>query len=305
TKMCTACGGCAAICPVNAIEMDEMTATIDHTCIGCIWCDYVCPVLEGHDKEIGYFKMALSAMSDFSGQDGGLTQAILHVLFEENEIDCAIGVAHDESWNPIPIIIENQEEISRMALSKYTYIPLLESLAKAVKLGYKQIALTGVGCQVASAALFRENFPEYGKAIACILGLVCTKTFRHDDFFEYLKEEGFSPVDINKIDIRKGILSVEGLEERFEVRVRTLGPLSRMGCRYCDDVPAFSADIALGAVGSEQGYNSLIVRSYEGKRIWEIVKKSLSLTFGEVNLKPWSKLQIMKKAEVRDFMDAN
>ncbi|MFX0114103.1 MAG: Coenzyme F420 hydrogenase/dehydrogenase, beta subunit C-terminal domain [Candidatus Hodarchaeota archaeon] len=305
TKQCTACGGCAGICPVHAIKMDEMTATIDHTCIGCIWCDYVCPVLEAHDKEVGYFKESLSAKSDFSGQDGGLTQAILHVLFEKGEIDCVVGVGHDKEWNPLPLIISKQNEIPKLALSKYTFTPLLESLKEAVDSGYKKIAITGVGCQIASAALFRENFAEYGRAIVCLLGLVCTKTFRYEDFFAYLKKQGFSPQNIEKIDINKGLISVEGSGKHFEEKVRKLGHLSRLGCKYCDDVPAFSSDIALGAVGSEPGYNSVIVRSYEGKRIWDLVRDSLKLALGEANLKPLARLQIMKRREVKDFMDSD
>ncbi|MHA2272746.1 MAG: Coenzyme F420 hydrogenase/dehydrogenase, beta subunit C-terminal domain [Candidatus Hodarchaeales archaeon] len=304
TSMCTACGGCAAICPVRAISMNENTATIDHTCIGCIWCDFVCPVLESHDKEVGYYKEALSAKSEFTGQDGGLTQAILHVLFEKNEIDCVVGVGHDEEWKPIPMIVDSPEDLSKLAFSKYTYTPLLETLTDAVKKDYKRIAVTGVGCQAASAALFRENFPEYGRIITCVIGLICTKTFRHEDFFGFLKKQGFSPTEISKIDIRKGIFYVEGSSKRFEEKVRKLGHLSRVGCEYCDDVPAFSSDIALGAVGSEPGYNTVIIRSYEGKRIWDNVKTSLPLTLGEAALKPVARLQIMKRREVKSLVDS-
>ncbi len=302
TNMCTACGGCAAICPVHAIIVDEHTANIDHTCIGCIWCDYVCPVLETYDKEVGYYKEVVSAKSDFQGQDGGITQKILHKLFEIGEVDCIVGVGHDERWKPLPMIVDKKEDIINLALSKYTFTPLLETLIKAVKTGYKKIALTGVGCQVSSAALFRENFPEYGRTMVCLIGLICTKTFKYDDFFGYLKEQNLSVNDIKKIDITKGKIIVEGLKDTFKEKVQKLGHLSRTGCNYCEDVPAFSADITLGAVGAKPGYNSVIIRSYEGQRIWNLVKDSV--TIDEINPDLISRLQIMKRREVRDTMRA-
>ncbi|MBS3741318.1 MAG: 4Fe-4S binding protein [Candidatus Cloacimonetes bacterium] len=42
---CDICGTCAAVCPVNAIILNQHTATIDQQiCIGCKNCFVVCPV---------------------------------------------------------------------------------------------------------------------------------------------------------------------------------------------------------------------------------------------------------------------
>jgi len=41
---CTGCGGCAALCPVSAIEVDAVKATINEECIGCGICADFCPV---------------------------------------------------------------------------------------------------------------------------------------------------------------------------------------------------------------------------------------------------------------------
>ncbi len=49
-KICTGCGGCAALCPVSAIVMDAVKATIIETCIGCSICADFCPI-EAISKE--------------------------------------------------------------------------------------------------------------------------------------------------------------------------------------------------------------------------------------------------------------
>jgi len=41
---CTGCGGCAALCPVSAIEVDAIRAMITNDCIGCGICADFCPV---------------------------------------------------------------------------------------------------------------------------------------------------------------------------------------------------------------------------------------------------------------------
>jgi len=49
---CTGCGSCVEICPVDALELEDETPTVDHEwCIGCGVCATVCPT--------GAIKMAL------------------------------------------------------------------------------------------------------------------------------------------------------------------------------------------------------------------------------------------------------
>tara|TARA_Y100000994_G_C15362988_1_gene305678 strand:+ start:126 stop:305 length:180 start_codon:yes stop_codon:yes gene_type:complete len=42
---CDYCGTCAAVCPVNCINVKEADIIIDHkTCIDCDLCVYICPI---------------------------------------------------------------------------------------------------------------------------------------------------------------------------------------------------------------------------------------------------------------------
>ncbi|MFW9914717.1 MAG: Coenzyme F420 hydrogenase/dehydrogenase, beta subunit C-terminal domain [Candidatus Thorarchaeota archaeon] len=302
-KKCTACGGCSAVCPVNCFDMDELTAIMSRHCIECLRCDLVCPVLEGYDPDVGFYKEYIAAKSKFAGQDGGLTQAIIHKLFEDGLIDAAIGITSDEDWNPYPKIITSFEEFSDMALSRYTYSPLLPAIHQAIKDGHRRIGVIGVGCQVHSAAMARENVRELGGSIAFLLGLVCTKTFQMPKFLEYLNKNGIKDVtDVKKFDITKGKLIIEwGEDQQFTDRIKKLGTIAREGCWACEDVCAMSADISLGAVGANAGYNSVIVRSSYGMELWDRLKPTLE-DIQPAKLQPMQRLNELKRGEVQDYL---
>lgn len=43
-QRCTACAGCAAVCPVMAIRLETDFACITEQCIDCGRCEVFCPV---------------------------------------------------------------------------------------------------------------------------------------------------------------------------------------------------------------------------------------------------------------------
>jgi H+/Na+-translocating ferredoxin:NAD+ oxidoreductase subunit B len=58
SEQCSGCGACAAICPVQAVQMEDDVPVIDQDwCIGCGVCATVCPgeavVLKGREDRIG------------------------------------------------------------------------------------------------------------------------------------------------------------------------------------------------------------------------------------------------------------
>lgn len=301
-KKCTACGGCAAVCPVNCFDMNELRATMMRHCIECLRCDAVCPVLEGYDPDVGFYKDFISARSKFAGQDGGMTQAIVHKLFEDELIDAAIGITSDKDWKPYPKLITDFDQFTDMALSRYTYSPILPAIHQAIRQGYRQICVIGVGCQVHSAAMARENVRELGASIAFLLGLVCTKTFQTAKLLEYLAKNNIGIEEVKKFDITKGKLIIQwGVGEEFTDRVKRLGTIAREGCWACEDVCAMSADISLGAVGARPGYNSVIIRSSYGMELWDRLKPTLE-DIRIAKLEPMQRLNELKRDEVQDYL---
>ncbi|MEA3255683.1 MAG: 4Fe-4S dicluster domain-containing protein [Candidatus Altiarchaeota archaeon] len=42
-KGCYGCGGCVAVCPQDAITLNNLAEIITEKCIGCRRCERVCP----------------------------------------------------------------------------------------------------------------------------------------------------------------------------------------------------------------------------------------------------------------------
>ncbi len=65
----------------------------------------------------------------------------------------------------------------------------------------------------------------------------------------------------------------------------------REGCAFCDDFASLLADIAIGSVGSSDGYSTVIVRSKAGKKLLDATE----FTRAEVDKKEIAKLVKFKK----------
>jgi coenzyme F420 hydrogenase subunit beta len=65
----------------------------------------------------------------------------------------------------------------------------------------------------------------------------------------------------------------------------------REGCAFCDDFASRLADIAIGSVGSPDGYSTVIARSQAGKRLLDAAE----FTRAEVDKKEIAKLVKFKK----------
>ena len=166
--LCSNCGACKAICPVNAIafqtsSMGRMYAVVNNNCIECKACTKICPSLD-------HFNLHKT----FS-QSGGACTAIVSYLFERKLIDAAI-VCRMYSGNPPvikSIVINNSNELSACQKSCYTPVDLLSALQNT---GEKEsIALVGLPCHIQGAVNLMKQSRKF-RNISYKLGLICDRT---------------------------------------------------------------------------------------------------------------------------------
>ena len=100
-----------------------------------------------------------------------------------------------------------------------------------------------------------------------MIGLFCTETFDYARLVEgkLQSERGIDPWDIRHLDI-KGKLDVYLQDERrISIPLADLQESVRPGCRVCTDFTAVEADVSAGAVGSPDGYTTLVIRNDIGR----------------------------------------
>lgn len=184
--ICTGCGGCAAVCPVRAITMEEspagfLVASVGEECVQCGLCRKVCPSVAENTKAFAHDDLlhgsCLAAFTGYAnndavrlkGQSGGVVTAVLCYLLETGRIQGALVNGFDpEKRRPKAAIVQTKEAVLASAGSYYTQSAVLPALRE--KKGRTLAAVT-LGCQSASLELMKqvrpELLPEY------TIGLIC------------------------------------------------------------------------------------------------------------------------------------
>ncbi|AEH60049.1 coenzyme F420 hydrogenase/dehydrogenase beta subunit domain protein [Methanosalsum zhilinae DSM 4017] len=283
--VCTACGACAAVCPVKAVNVNtkaeirdpnDMTLYVKgaapEVCEECYACSRVCPVVHGYlEDEFANVKRFFAAKSDIPGQDGGVTSAILKSLFEKNEIDCVVGISRDENWQTELILMTKPEDVDKTTGTKYTYDSVVSALREPFE-KFDRIAVVGVPCQIHGSRLIMDNIND---KIVLLVGLFCMESFYHDVMTEEIIPEklGLSISEVIKLDFAKGKFWAYTRDgESHNVPIPEIAPLARDPCHACCDYTAIYADISVGSVGAPDGWNSVLIRTEAGERYFDMVE---------------------------------
>ncbi|WOX54914.1 MULTISPECIES: Coenzyme F420 hydrogenase/dehydrogenase, beta subunit C-terminal domain [unclassified Methanoculleus] len=320
TNLCSGCGACVAVCPADALRFapEDNTAPVnigyckaENDNVPCGACYAACPRtdLAAQGKMLGACQEVVAARSVFPverKQSGGAVTAILVNALDEGLIDAVVTVTRDPwTMKPSSAVITSSDALIQHAGSRYAWwVPLLASLKEAVVTRkYRRIAVVGVPCVARATQMIRTSnhdlLKPYAKAIRLVIGLFCTETFDYAKLVEgkLQSEQKIEPWEINRLDI-KGKMDVY-LQDGEEVAIplADLEESVRPGCRVCTDFTAVEADVSAGAVGSPDGYTTLIVRNDIGKGFVDrAVWRGKLATGGSVDLSAVERLA-KKKAE--------
>ena len=292
-NLCCGCGLCVSICPVDAIDYLEGTFEINEDrCINCGLCYSACPrsffpaelnKLKYQDpdvkftSEIKHYRDLYTAQTTEDrikkvAQDGGIVTALLKAAFKEGYIDGSFAVTLGEQpLKPLPIFVENEEELLKTAGTKYTNVPLLKILCKAED--HEKIAVIGTPCimkALKKISMLPLNKPFFDN-IALKIGVFCMESFDYSKIVELLKNEfQVYPSDIKKMDIDKGKFIIYDQESNIsKIPIKRIKKYGRFGCFFCDDLTAEHADISVGSIASEPGWSTVIIRTKKGAEFWQ------------------------------------
>ncbi len=286
--LCSGCGACVAVCPADALRfvpgntdapVNNCYCKAENDSVPCGACYAACPRvnLAEQGKMLGSYQEIVAARSVFPverKQSGGAVTAILVNALDEGLIDAVVTVTRDPwTMKPSSAVITASDALVQHAGSRYSWwVPLLASLKEAVVTRkYRRIAVVGVPCAARAAQVIRASDHEllrpYAKAIRLVIGLFCTETFDYAKLVEekLQSERNIEPWEIRRLDI-KGKMDVYLQDERqIYIPLAELEESVRPGCHVCTDFTAVNADVSAGAVGSPDGYTTLVIRNDIGK----------------------------------------
>lgn len=297
SNICSGCGLCEGICPIDCIKIDNGLGKIDDVkCIRCGLCYTVCPrsylpidiigmeIANSNDLQkpsnIGQYLEAYTARTKVEEiskicQDGGIASTILYYLFDAKEIDGALGAAMSENmWKAEPIIMKSKEDVLKTSGTKYANSPNLQLLKK--KIECEKLAVVGVPCMMQSllkSQIYNFKTPNLSK-VEYRIGIFCMESFPYNGILEIANRLGADINDIKKMDINKGKFFVYPKKgEPLSIPIKDITSLGREDCEYCFDLTSESADIAIGSIGSPGGWSTVLIRTEKGKDLFQILEK--------------------------------
>ena len=303
--LCCLCGACKAVCPVEAITIENDKPNIDEEkCIHCGLCNYHCPrtqmplnILKTYvsgpqanylqdlkEQPYGPFRIIKSASTQNDKikavcQDGGMVTTFLQYLLEKNEIDGAVVVKRQpQSWDTAPTIVTNFEDLLEGAGTKYAVSPNFLAFDKAREVGCEKLAFVGTPCQVQAMRkyqVYSNIFEDIWGTIEYVIGIFCMETFAYPNVIKISEDICSTPIaNVSKMDINKGKFFVYDLEKNpSEVPIKEVTSLARHACHYCVDLTNELADISCGSIGSGPGWSTVVVRSEKGEKLYNAALK--------------------------------
>jgi coenzyme F420-reducing hydrogenase beta subunit len=294
SKLCVQCGTCVAVCPHQAIHIEEWKRSgllfpiIDQTlCDLCGLCNAVCPVNQfsletqpiSEFQSIGIFRAESPEDTNRLSSSGGAVSATLKYLFRKSLIDKALVVVQQPGkvLEPAGTIISNEAKVDQARGSVYQPVALnsiLDELSKKDK-----IAFVGLPCHMQGLTAYINRTKKLNVENVLRIGIFCNNgRSRNATRFLIKKYSGRSPADIRSIHYRKGdypgYLCLEtGQGEAWvdyhEYMTRLGYFFTPRGCLFCDDLFNEKADISVGDPWGlvEEKKAMIITRTDKGRQI--------------------------------------
>jgi coenzyme F420 hydrogenase subunit beta len=292
---CTGCAACVAACPTSVIdyvdavpvrdrEAPDRCATAER---GCDVCARVCPRLRGWDADAhralfgreraaeevsGVVQQALLVRATDGevlsrAQDGGLVSGLIAWGLDTGRLDGAV-LSRSPAGRPLdaePFLARSRADVLAAAGSRYSYSPTLLALRDAHRQRLRNLAIVGVGCQAGiNGTVTAHGVRKQERAIALVIGLLCSKTFTHEGQRAVLADHGVDPASVTKVNIKGRYLVWTSDGASHEIPLKELDPHTRPPCRTCPDFAAGLADISAGGIASDPGWTLALVRTDRG-----------------------------------------
>ncbi len=288
-NLCVACGACANLCPY--IDMVEGKAIVFESCgLRNGKCFAFCPrtyldvasldyaIFNTHrtDHVLGVSKMIITGRAKNPeiravSQYGGVVSALLSYALEIGEIDSAVLVKSENGIDPQPVIVRKRAEVMACARSKYLVCPTVSMLVEAIKHEKGNIGFVGTPCQVEAVRKMQSSELKLeASRIKFIVGLFCTWAL-HPLASESIKEK-VKGRKILKLDVPPppaNIFIIQTQDGKLEVPLEDLRKFIMPSCNACFDMTNEFADLSVGTVEGDEGWNMIIIRTNVGERIFQ------------------------------------
>lgn len=226
-------------------------------------------------------------------QDGGTVTALVKTALENDLAAAALLTGSPDNLTPQPVVGDLTAAAAATG-SRFLAAASLRKLVEARSQGLKSLVVVGRPCQIQALRKMQVNRPEALPPDGIItIGLFCLWSLSWK-FKDYIEKEWPGST------VRRVAIPRHAMEVTTDQGVRTLSTdkvkeFVRPGCYYCLDMTAELADIAVGALEAEPGWNTVIIRTDKGRDLLKKARAAGSLT---IEAYPAAELERLQSASI-------
>jgi len=267
-------------------------------------------------KGFGKYKEVMSARSkdpDIQdiAQDGGTTTALMCYALDTGFIDGAVLTRKSsEEWAPAQYVATSRKEILESAKSVYALSPSLFQLKEATReKALSKVGYVGVPCQIEAVRkmqLYPFGARDIVERLALVIGIFCFENFYPESLKAIVEGLGEEPLEgVVRMRCASGKFRTEG-EKGVTLPLKEASRYIQDGDRICPDLVAEWADISIGSVGSDPGWNTVFLRTKKGHDFFQQAIGAGAIETKEISedgLKALEKLAVSKKSRAKKFIE--
>lgn len=256
-------GRCYAHCPKTQVDLNELSTWLFGK-------PYDMSAL-GQFIDIRKSKAGPSITGKSPFQNGGTASALVAMGIREGHIKAA-ALTSREGLTPMPVLAQTEDEVLACSGSKYMASPTLSSVTKETTNSAMTMAVVGTACQMTALTKMRINplnREDFRDPVNFTIGLFCTWAL-DTRRLKTLIDDTLDSDDILSMDVPPPpaqVMVFTTSKGKVEIPLSEIRTAIPNGCAICPDMTAEFADISVGALEGETGWNTLIVRTEKGARL--------------------------------------
>jgi coenzyme F420 hydrogenase subunit beta len=241
---------------------------------------------DGDELRFGVFTEMLAARMRRpvdGAQWSGMVTTLAARLLEGGEVEAVITAATmpGTRFAPRPVLARTPEEVFATAGNKPCLSPNLALLDQVRESGVKRLAFVGTGCQV---HMLRAAQQELGLERLDVIGIPCSDNVTYPDLTFFLDQVSRSPATIVHYEFMQDyslhMRHEDGSEERLnfiDFPMDKLEGIFPSACLSCFDYANTLADITIGYMGAELGWQWVLVRNTRGRELLDLIRPELEI----------------------------
>lgn len=211
----------------------------------------------------------------------GIVSTIACEMLNQGLVEGVVCVRNtpEDRFQPMPIIARTPEEILAAKVNKPTLSPNLSILEEIEKSGLKRLLVIGVGCQIQALRAVEE---QLGLETLYVLGTPCVDNVTREGLQKFLETTSQSPDTVVHYefmqDFRVHFKHQDGSVEKvpfFGLKTNQLKDVFAPSCMSCFDYVNSLADLVVGYMGAEFGWQWITVRNNKGREMLSLIEEQI------------------------------